>query len=869
MVDALRNFVGENMGKLLNLAVYNPAILSDEDFIAGFVAREDLLTRLVERLRETSAARSAKHFLILGQRGMGKTSLLRRLALSVQDDPAMRNSLLPLTFREEQYNIHNLNIFWCNCLDALGDWFEKNGEVEKAAEIDRDVAKLIQAGDDPEGNNALEIFIGCTKREKRRALLLIDNIDLVLDAISQYQWNLRRALQIPNGMIVVGASAGYTEATADKDAAFYDFFQVVVLEKLNESELMVCLRRLAKLRGDDGQKALKAIDADSGRIRTLYNLTGGNPRTLTLLYLLLELDADGDVLSDLDRLLDQSTALYKARVEDLAPQSRVVLDAVALSWDPATAADIAEITNIGITAVSAQLDRLQKNGIIEKTSISSTPRAAFQLSERFFNIWYLMRHGARRQRNRLRWLTCFLKESYSPQQLVERARNLLLKTSEHSIERGHYYLAISNALEDKGWRYLLAQEARKEMELYAGKNGLSLDDIVDPDDLPIPITVDDWMNQGHLLKDHLKRYEKAEHAYRRAIELDPQNAWTWDYLGTLLYEKMGRINEGESALRKAIELDPQLAWAWKDLAQLLQVDPNRYEEAEIAYRNAIRLNPKNVWFCYALGEFLSNRLNRYHEAEAVYRQAIENDPKNAWGWDDLAYLLFFHLEKYGEAETAIRRAVELAPQEVSHHWRFGYLFLFFLNKLDEAENALKKALSLDPLNTATRIYWFIFNQIQPNHQSEVCKEFENIIQKNLFQLASVLRSIKAVTEDNFGEAVKSFEDALINYEDKLFNMYSVGFLILFLRQIALRDYGEKLLAYMDERGISDRYWPLRAAFDAYLHGEAKLMDVNPEVRGPARQIYGWLACDGNAPTSKPKSKPQKRGKRKKAGNEKK
>ena len=111
------------MGKLLNLAVYNPAILDDADFLAGFVARWDLAASLLARLGEITPRNQARHHLILGQRGMGKTSLLRRLALGVREDAAP--PLLPLTFREEQYNVHNLHTFWLNCLDALGDYFEK------------------------------------------------------------------------------------------------------------------------------------------------------------------------------------------------------------------------------------------------------------------------------------------------------------------------------------------------------------------------------------------------------------------------------------------------------------------------------------------------------------------------------------------------------------------------------------------------------------------------------------------------------------------------------------------------------------------------------------------------------------------------
>jgi tetratricopeptide (TPR) repeat protein len=1124
------------MGELLNFAVYNPAMLSDQDFLAGFVARSDLSERLLARLRETSTARLAKHYLILGQRGMGKTSLLRRLALGVRADPELSATVLPLTFREEQYNIHNLHILWCNCLDALGDWFEKSGQVDKAAEIDRDVAALARGDRDPEGQSALEVFTRWTRRENKRAVLLLDNVDLILDGIARYQWSLRRALQSPGGMIVVGASANYMEATSDKEAAFYDFFQVVVLEKLGENELLACLRRLADVRGEEGRQVLRAIDADPGRIRTLYDLTGGNPRTLILLYMLLELDADGDVLTDLERLLDQATVLYKARVEDLAPQARVVLDAVALSWDPGTAADLAKATSLETSAVSAQLDRLQKDGIIEKATLSSTPRAAFQLSERFFNIWYLMRHGPRRLRNRLRWLTGFLREFYSPKQLTDRARDLLTQRYEHGVERGHYCLALSDALEDTGWRHLLVREARMEVERYAATSGLRLEDVVDPSELPVPITSEDWRIQGkllrdylnryeeaeaayrraieldpnyarpwnglgNLLQDHLNRYEEAEAAYRRAIELDPNYARPWNGLGILLQDHLNRYEEAEAAYRRAIELDPKSAWAWYGLGNLLQycldryeeaeaayrraielepnarpwhglgnllqyclnryeeaeaayrraieLEPNarpwhglgnllkdrlnRYEEAEAAYRRAIELDPKSAWpwhgagnllqHClnryeeaeaayrraieldpnyalpwnglgnllkdrlnryeeaeaayrraiklnpnyaspwnglgnllqdhlnryeeaeaayrraieldpnYALpwnglGNLLQDRLNRYEEAEAAYRRAIELDPKSAWPWNNLGNLLQYRLNRYQEAETTYRRAIELDPksawpwnnlgnllqyrlnrsQEAEAAYRraieldpnnaslwnnlgkllqnylnrndeaevayrlaiehdpknadyrcnLGYILLYFLDKQDEAESAYMEALSLKPGDLVAQSNLLALHLLQPSLRSETEVEFESIVPRHSSQGADMLRALRALSAENFGEAAESFGNALARGHGDIFAVYQ-GFVLLLLHLVAARGYGDKLLNWLDEKGITDRYWPLRVAFDAYLHGKAKLMDVNPEVRGAASRIYEWLA---SAPSKKAddqlKSTPTKR-----------
>ena len=230
------------MSDLLQLAVYNPAILKDSDFLTGFVARRETAEDIVKRLHDISPRSLARHRLILGQRGMGKTSLLRRIALGIRDDEVLSNRLLPLTFREEQYNVHNLHTFWCNCLDALADHFEHGEQHDKAAELDRQVAGLNRARTSPaaedEGDDALAALKQWGKREGKRILLLIDNIDLILDGLGRQHWALRRTLQEAGGIIVIGAATAYLEATADPKGAFYDFFQVTVLERLSQDELL-------------------------------------------------------------------------------------------------------------------------------------------------------------------------------------------------------------------------------------------------------------------------------------------------------------------------------------------------------------------------------------------------------------------------------------------------------------------------------------------------------------------------------------------------------------------------------------------------------------------------------------------------------
>ncbi len=743
------------MGKPLDFTIYNPDQLEDQDFLAGFVARQDLADKILARLGAIKRRGLAQHRLIVGQRGMGKTSLLRRIALGVRDQPALAAVLLPLSFREEQYNVHNLHVFWCNCLDALGDWFEASGRGEQAERLDRDVAALNAQEDDEEGGKALALFNRWMKGEQRRPLLLLDNLDIIFAGLKSKQWSLRRALQEAGGIVVIGASAAALEAAADREGAFYDFFQVDVLTKLEHHEILLCLRHMAQQREEAGRRVLQILDRDPARIHVLYDLTGGNPRTLAMLYLVLETSGDEDVMRDLERLLDQATPLYKARVEQLAPQTRVVFDALALAWDPATAAALAGVTGLEVGIVSAQLDRLLKEGIVEKTSLSSTNRTAFQVAERFFNIWYLMRHSSRRQRQRLRWLTEMLRRIYSPRELRERATGLLGGAEGRRFGSAAYCLALSDAVEDRDLRAALRSSLRRYSS-FAVEGYVQLEDelslvIATPDavhnasattgsstaaetyrkaiernpgdaglwsglgtlllDLPesrveaeaafhraIELDAKDshpWNNLGILLAGPLERHAEAEAAFRRSIELDPKNPLPWNNLGYLLEDPLERYAEAEAAYRKAIEIDPSDAQSWNNLGDLLEAPLERYAEAEVAYRKAIEIDPRDARSWNSLGCLLGDPLERYAEAEAAFRKAIEIDPRDARSWNDLADLLADSLERYVEAEAAFLKAMELDPKSAWPWDGLGDLLAGPLERHVEAEAAYRTAIEID------------------------------------------------------------------------------------------------------------------------------------------------------------------------------
>jgi hypothetical protein len=110
--------------------------------------------------------------------------------------------------------------------------------------------------------------------------------------------------------------------------------------------------------------------------------------------------------------MTSSRSTASARFEELATQQQVVAGAIADHWDPVTSRVVCEVTGLGPNQVSPQLDRLEKTGLIEKVDLFGESRTGFQIAERFFNVWLLMRSGSRRKRREVEFLTRFLQTFY-------------------------------------------------------------------------------------------------------------------------------------------------------------------------------------------------------------------------------------------------------------------------------------------------------------------------------------------------------------------------------------------------------------------------------------------------------------------------
>lgn len=725
---------------LHGVAIYNPDLLSKQELIAQFVARRPLLDRLLEDLGRPG---TTQHHLVVGQRGMGKTTLLRRLRFAIEDDPKLSAGWLPLTFPEEQYNVARLSDLYLNLVDALGDALDRLGRTREAKELDEARERLPDRNEEERARRALDLLRHGADRVKRRLLLLIDNVDLILDRLKADHWAIRELLAGEPRLLMVGASAVMLESTYEYKAAFYDFFLIHELRGLSEEETREVLLHLAK--AGNAPAIERVVNEDPGRIKTFHVLAGGNPRTVVLLYDVLAKGVEGDVRADLERLLDRVTPLYKARFEALPAQSQQIVDALAIHWDPMNAAELAALVRLEVNTVSAQLNRLEKQGIVEKVAYHPGNKAGFQVAERFFNIWYLMR-ASRRVRQRLIWLVEFLRMLYGREQIRGHAERYLRGPEGVDVgsrmRRAEYGLALAQLVEDGPLRGALESVSVRALAVDRDLRA-QLASIIDleGEDAPLRPMVDR----------HSAMAEVREKVFTAKVAWDKWNPEEfWNLLGGSMVlgpqAKMAMATNLESytptTLATYVEflekldrtMDPAfdstetvrqiknaimsghvdslidlmsntqaaqaaaMALDAPDVAALA-ITMNAHNDIDASSARALTEHIPNVSstsiLCTA-GATLQRQLHWNDDAETAYRRAIDLDPTLALAWNNLGNVLLHDPSRWHESEAALRQAIALDSQYARPWVGLGDLLGRSLGRYEEAESAYRKAIEIAP-----------------------------------------------------------------------------------------------------------------------------------------------------------------------------
>jgi len=147
------------------------------------------------------------------------------------------------------------------------------------------------------------------------------------------------------------------------------------------------------------------------------------------------------------------------------------------------------------------------------------------------------------------------------------------------------------------------------------------------------LSLDDSLSEAHVAVGRVLMYHDhdfggAEREFKRAIDLDPNNASAYSSYGGLL-TALGRRDEAGTVHKKAIELEPESPGIVRSYAVSL-VMARRYDEAEAQLKKAVDLEPNRAVTYYSLCSLYVLRARHADAIEACSRpREIIGNPEAA------------------------------------------------------------------------------------------------------------------------------------------------------------------------------------------------------------------------------------------------
>jgi TPR repeat protein/nucleoside-triphosphatase THEP1 len=686
--------------------IYNPDRQLPQELINNFVVRLREYRGIFDDIKTSTMRNPEQHYIVQGPRGSGKTTLLLRIYYEIMNNRNLKQWLIPIMFSEEQYHIRTLCRLWESVAELLEEYEGFSGlyeQFEKSLEKD-DYEELC-----------FEILSKALQEKRKKLVLFIDNIGDMLDRFSEKEHHkLREILLTSSDLRIVGASSTTLEYTYDYSKPFFDFFKFVNIGGLNPDETNQLLISLSKNYKADSVREI--IKNQPERVEILRRLTGGIPRTIVLLFEIFTDDKSGDSFKDLEIILDRVTPLYKHRMDDLSPQQQEIVDVMALNWDAISVKEIAAKIRMESKAVSAQLKQLEKNRIIHKIE-THTKNYLYQISERFFNIWYLMRHGRRKDSNKVLWLVRFMQEWCSREELIDRAKKHIEALSRKEFHAKHAFY-MTEALSKTSLPMKLQDELIEKTKEFLGKKDKRLLKELSKSDLKLLNESENYFNK--------KEFNKC---LAKLNEIKDKESISFYY--ALVYHRgLKEYGKAEEYYLKAIEegnVDALLNLGY------LYSEQKEYGKAEKYYLKAIEKGDEYALF--NLGNLYSEQ-KEYGKAEKYYLKAIESGQIGAL--KNLAYLYFIQKTRKEDALKYIKKYFETTANEFPKIYLYKYLI--WNNEIEEAINGLREILNTKDL----------FKE----HNEEIKLDIMLLISKKQYHLAHYL-----------------FEDQNLNLKDRYRPIY--------------------------------------------------------------------------------------------------
>ncbi len=186
--------------------------------------------------------------------------------------------------------------------------------------------------------------------------------------------------------------------------------------------------------------------------------------------------------------------------------------------------------------------------------------------------------------------------------------------------------------------------------------------------------------------------DSAEATYQQAVRIFPDDAMLWSFYGLNL-QQQEKYSEAIQAFRRALQLEPDNRNALTNLP-IVYESLKMFAQCDSVYEIALQHFPDDPLLLNNYSYSLAERGLRLNEALQMARKALQKRPEEAAYLDTMGWI-YYKLGDYAQAETYIKRSVELRPDSGVVIEHLGDIYIEMGQK-DKALEMWQKALRLNP-----------------------------------------------------------------------------------------------------------------------------------------------------------------------------
>lgn len=372
--------------------VYNPLLQSPDisHMTPSFQIRVRSLCKRYESELDTP------HLLIQADHGMGKSAMVHAFVDAVHASAKLSQYLRPLVIGEEHYAVFSLCTLWESVSEQMA-------RLDSSANgLRKEIRHCVEMTGDPK--QCLELLRYHLNAREQVLVLAIENVDrLVRKLEPDERRQLKQLMKQEPRIRILGTMRPQLKPAPKHIEPLLSLFDRLRLGPLDEEEATLLVTTTAQ---QFHRQAHPLLDQRPWLGRVWQRITGGNPRLLVRLGTLIDPN-DDDPVSPFLKLFDATTPDFQHFLDKLPAQQQAIIHVLAQHWEAGSAGVVAARLRLPSKLVSAQLNQLYQAGVVIKRG-ANQKNHFYMLRDRQLNLWYLFRHGADHDRERLNWYIRFL-----------------------------------------------------------------------------------------------------------------------------------------------------------------------------------------------------------------------------------------------------------------------------------------------------------------------------------------------------------------------------------------------------------------------------------------------------------------------------